>query len=405
MTPFDGTPSPTARALVRALIVEDEPVSRRLVSSLLRAEGIHVDEATDGAHALLAVAATRYDVILLDLTLGDGPSGLEVLRTLREDLRNASTPVIVVSGSAGGAEAIARGLEHGADDYLIKPAQPVELLARVRNACRKASHLRALNQRATSLQRHVEQRDASLAAAARTQRAILSALPFRAGQVAAAGEVVASDAVSGDVIDVVRGADGTVTAFLIDVAGHGPPAAMLASSLRATLREVALGAGTMQEIVAAAERFLTTSRGAQVVSVAAVGLIRIASNGHDAEVLNAGLPPIAYLDATGTTQWVASSMPPLGMPRRRAPLPTEVAFGAGGLFAIASDGATGNELDEEAMSALLMRAGANRLGAWLSQARTRDLEVLLREHLGLHPDESPTDDATLLFVGHLEVHT
>lgn len=115
----------------RILLVEDDPVSLKLMRDVLRAGGYETAEATDGANALARAAAEAFDLIVLDLGLPT-MSGLEVIRAIRRGGRTAATPIMVVTAYAmPGDEAAAR--EAGCSVYLTKPLQFAAFLSVVRD--------------------------------------------------------------------------------------------------------------------------------------------------------------------------------------------------------------------------------------------------------------------------------
>ena len=120
---------------MRLLLVEDDPMIGEAVRDLLRGEHYAVDWATDGAMADAALAAQSYDLVLLDLGL-PRRDGLAVLRGLRA--RRDRTPVLVATARDGVAQRI-EGLDAGADDYVLKPYDFDELLARIRALLRRAA--------------------------------------------------------------------------------------------------------------------------------------------------------------------------------------------------------------------------------------------------------------------------
>ena len=117
----------------RVLVVDDEPVVRDVLTRYLRHEGFEVDAAGDGHAALTAIEAQPPNVIVLDLMLPK-LSGLELLRLVRLE---SSVPVIILSARVSERERIT-GLELGADDYVVKPYSPGEVVARVRAVLRRA---------------------------------------------------------------------------------------------------------------------------------------------------------------------------------------------------------------------------------------------------------------------------
>jgi len=120
----------------RVLIVEDEPDIRDLVAFHLGREGYAVTTASTGTEALRQVAAARPDLVLLDLMLPE-IDGLEVCRRLRRDPSAATLPIIMLTAKGDEVDRIV-GLEVGADDYVVKPFSPKELVARVRAVLRRA---------------------------------------------------------------------------------------------------------------------------------------------------------------------------------------------------------------------------------------------------------------------------
>jgi two-component system, OmpR family, response regulator MprA len=117
------------------LVVDDEPAVRDAVDRALRMEGHEVTLAEDGRAALDAVAAAPPDVLVLDLLMPH-VDGLEVCRRMRA--AGDRTPVLVLTARDAVADRV-RGLDAGADDYLVKPFALEELLARVRALFRRAN--------------------------------------------------------------------------------------------------------------------------------------------------------------------------------------------------------------------------------------------------------------------------
>src|SRR5260221_1586969 len=118
---------------MRILIVEDEKRIQDFLSRGLESAGYAVDVAGDGATAMELVHATEYDLIILGLMLPD-TDGLALLQKIRN--RKASPPVLILSARDQVDDRV-KGLEGGADDYLVKPFAFVELLARVRVLLRR----------------------------------------------------------------------------------------------------------------------------------------------------------------------------------------------------------------------------------------------------------------------------
>ena len=120
---------------MRVLVVEDEIRVRSFVERGLREAGFAVDSAVDGDEGLRLGLVNPYDAIVLDLML-PRRDGLSVLRELRA--RRCTVPVLLLTARAGVADKVA-GLDGGADDYLTKPFEVAELLARVRALLRRGT--------------------------------------------------------------------------------------------------------------------------------------------------------------------------------------------------------------------------------------------------------------------------
>jgi two-component system, OmpR family, phosphate regulon response regulator OmpR len=116
----------------RILLVEDDPRLAEMLSEYLGQAGFHLTIAPLGGAALELLAAAEYDAIVLDLMLPD-MDGLDVCRQVRT---RSDTPVLMLTGRGDAVDRIV-GLELGADDYLPKPFQPRELLARLRAILRR----------------------------------------------------------------------------------------------------------------------------------------------------------------------------------------------------------------------------------------------------------------------------
>lgn len=117
------------------LLVEDEPAQREVLSYNLEAEGFRVVQAANGEEALLLVDEAHPDIIVLDWMLPN-VSGIEVCRRLKMRPDTRSIAIIMLSARADEVDRV-RGLETGADDYVIKPYSVVELMARVRAQLRR----------------------------------------------------------------------------------------------------------------------------------------------------------------------------------------------------------------------------------------------------------------------------
>jgi putative two-component system response regulator len=142
------------------LVVDDEEGARAFLHRLLSNEGYVVEMAVDGRTALQSIATRAPDVLLLDVTLPDF-DGFEVCRRVRQEVRTRLLPVIIITAREGRADRV-KGLDVGADDFLTKPVDTHELLARVRSLVRLKQYTDDLDSGAsiiTTLASMIESRD------------------------------------------------------------------------------------------------------------------------------------------------------------------------------------------------------------------------------------------------------
>lgn len=121
----------------RILLVEDEPGLRMTLSDRLRTDGYEVDSAADGESGLQKASSGAFDVILLDVML-PGRNGFDICRDLRQ--QGIATPILMLTACGETVEKVL-GLKLGADDYLIKPFETIELLARIEALLRRAGRI------------------------------------------------------------------------------------------------------------------------------------------------------------------------------------------------------------------------------------------------------------------------
>lgn len=167
---------------MRVLVVEDEPALLSVIARALREEGYAADEAADGAEGLFKATHYDYDAVVLDLMLPrlDGWALLQRLRATRR------TPVLILTARDAVRDRV-RGLDCGADDYLVKPFDLSELLARVRALIRRsagqASSEIVLGDIILDTRKRVVRRGGEEVALTAREYAILEYLALRRGEV------------------------------------------------------------------------------------------------------------------------------------------------------------------------------------------------------------------------------
>ena len=184
-------PTPPPRVTVRLLVVEDDPKLARVIARGLREEAYAVDVSGDGRDAIVQAAINSYDAIILDIML-PGADGLAVCKELRA--RAIKTPILMLTARDAIADRIA-GLDTGADDYLTKPFDFGELLARLRALLRRPEALQSAQMKIgdleiDSLARSVTRAGVPISLTAK-EYALLELLTRHAGQVVSRADIVA----------------------------------------------------------------------------------------------------------------------------------------------------------------------------------------------------------------------
>ena len=176
---------------MRLLVVEDDPKLARVIARGLREEAYAVDVSGDGRDAIAQAAINSYDAIVLDIML-PGADGLAVCRELRA--RGIKTPILMLTARDAIADRIA-GLDTGADDYLTKPFDFGELLARLRALLRRPEALQPAQMKIGDLEidslAHSVTRAGVPISLTSKEYALLELLTRHAGQVVSRADIVA----------------------------------------------------------------------------------------------------------------------------------------------------------------------------------------------------------------------
>jgi DNA-binding response OmpR family regulator len=134
---------------IPVIIAEDDPVSRKLVTTVIEMGGFRTIVAHDGDEAMLALRAQKKPCLAVVDWMMPGMDGAEICRRIRESGRNV---YIIMLTARGTKQDTVLGIDHGADDYLVKPFDPEELLARIRAGIRQLNTQLALETRVQDLE-------------------------------------------------------------------------------------------------------------------------------------------------------------------------------------------------------------------------------------------------------------
>jgi phosphoserine phosphatase RsbU/P len=221
---------------VKILLVDDDPVVRSIHSMLLRRQGHEVLEANDGELAWRLIKETLVSFVVSDWMMPN-LAGVDLCRRIRSE--NFERYVYVILCTSRGAKSdLIEGMDAGADDFLVKPTSPEELRVKVRAGERvlnlqqgladKNRELAGINHRLQSAHNLIEE---DLRAAAWMQERLLPAPSLEAHGIRCEWRLQSSGYVAGDIFNFFPMNEKQVGFYLLDVSGHGVPAAMLSVTL------------------------------------------------------------------------------------------------------------------------------------------------------------------------------
>ncbi len=208
----------------KILVVDDEKIIRKLLGATLTKNGYEIDFASNGYEAISKIKNEQFDLILLDVTM----PGLDGFETCRRIINiDPELPVIQVTSSTDN-ESLTKGFEAGALDYIRKPWQTMELLARVKNILRiKAAE--------KEKQIYFQTLQDDMITASVIMKMILPEWIFLDKKMLFVSDYVPSNHVGGDVFNSVKLNDNQYIVYLGDISGHGVQAALFMSAVRTTI--------------------------------------------------------------------------------------------------------------------------------------------------------------------------
>lgn len=217
----------------KILIVDDSEEIRLLLKRFLGSAGYDIDEAVNGEEALHLVEKAKPDLILLDIVM-PGIDGFRVCEMIKEQSPPVDAPVIFLSAKTDAADKV-RGLEIGGADYITKPFDRAEVLARVANQLKIRRLTGELMRTNVELTRKQKSLDEDLEAAAGIQKSLLPRAMPDMNNLSLAWRFLPSQMIGGDIFNVFRLDEDHVGLYMIDVSGHGVPSALVTVSVSQTL--------------------------------------------------------------------------------------------------------------------------------------------------------------------------
>lgn len=227
------TPRPDGNDSEGVLLVDDNPTNLQVLVQTLSGQGYKLLVAKSGEDALTVAKKARPGIILLDIMM-PGLDGYEVCRQLKADPDTASAAVIFLSALDDTTNKV-RGLELGAVDYVSKPFQTEEIVARVRTHMTVRRLQRDLASRNAALQHANQRMKSALEAAARVQQALLPTTAPETDRASFAWAYRPCDELAGDCLNAFWLDERCVGLYVLDVSGHGVPSALLSVSVARNL--------------------------------------------------------------------------------------------------------------------------------------------------------------------------
>mgnify|MGYP001107058559 CR=1 FL=1 len=284
---------PKSERRPKILIVDDSRTIVILINSILK-EDYDTVTASDGLQAIEVNNREKPDLVLMDVEMPN-MNGYEACKKIKEQSKNTFTPIIFIT-SKGDLQSIKTGLRAGAEDYLTKPFEPEELLARVQAVLRTKKLYNQLMEAHDIIDR---ERDTI----ARIQQSLLcQELPKVAGFNFFADYQPSSKA-SGDYYDFIQIDDDHLGVLVADVSGHGTPAAVIMAMMRVLLRSFLTKVRSPKEVLETINRILCENQNLGYFITAFYGVIHLpsrkmkyASAGHN--------PPLLIDYGTGSVQYL-----------------------------------------------------------------------------------------------------
>lgn len=289
----------TARA--RILIVEDDVATRKILEKQLRMSGYEAETAENGLQGWTLASDHPPDIIISDWMMPE-MDGRTLCSKIKADPRLRTVYFIILTAKDLSEDRIS-GLDSGADEYLVKPCDPLELLARVRAAERVIALQRALARKNAELETALRRINRELASTSAIQRSLLpQKLPAIPGYAFAACYHPSTEC-SGDYYDIFDLGVGRFGMIMADVSGHGTPAMVAMALARSLVHNLAPAAASPADLLREANRqlydHLPTSQymtAFYAICESSTGRIQYSSAGHN--------PPLLLNPAAATAEFL-----------------------------------------------------------------------------------------------------
>jgi sigma-B regulation protein RsbU (phosphoserine phosphatase) len=369
------------------LVVDDSPTNLQVLIRTLNGLGHRILAAKDGPTAIDIARRTQPDLMLLDVTM-PGMDGFEVCRELKSKPETRDTLVIFLSARGEVADKVS-GLELGAIDYITKPIQGEEVLARV------AAHL-SRRQLERELRQSRDRLDKELAGAARMQRQLLPpSMPVHPA-VKFGTYYQTSRHAGGDYYDVLQLSGNRLGVFVADVSGHGAPSAIVMAMIRAVIHTYPGMPDDPPSVLRYINRHFEYLWDTPMYATAVYAVLDLAQ--HTIRVSSAGHPPPLYARPGGDVRSsdVETSLCLLWNNLETVPC-AEYPLTTGDRWLFFTDGITDRQAPDGTMFDL-ERLGV-ALGSHSAKSPAAIVDAIVGDLDAFSGGVEPEDDQTLLVVG------
>ncbi|MFW6303841.1 MAG: PP2C family protein-serine/threonine phosphatase [Candidatus Sumerlaeota bacterium] len=381
----------------KILVAEDEAVSRRMLIRQIEGAGYEVDEAVDGRQAIEKIKANPPNLLVCDWLM-PGVTGVEICKFLKSHPDRNNIYCLMLS-SKSEQEDIIEALDSGADDFLRKPWDKGELLARIRSGLRIEELQRILSLRNRENERLVKRLHDEMQNVAKIQRSMLPQKLPETGNIQFCPFYLPCSESGGDYYDVVNLADNRIGIAISDVSGHGAPAAVTMALLRHSFHMLMNDYDEPSELLATLNRMLYDNLTSDDYATMFYAIFdsetmtcTYSSAGHN--------PPVLYRAGTGTAEPLPKCQGfPLKLVSRDAQYrQNSIQFHTGDRLLFYTDGIPEIMNSEREMYTL-----ERFLDSVQRHAPDSSLEVLqsqvLSEVMQFREGKMPDDDITLVIAG------
>ena len=392
---------------MKVLIAEDESVTRRMLQRTMEKWGYEVVMTRNGVEALEAFRKERFLMVITDWVMPE-MDGLELVQKIRDSLKETDYVYILMLTAKSEKEDLIVGMNAGADDFVAKPFDRDELRVRLRAGQRIIELEDMLQKRNEELQTANKRMKRDLQAAARIQNSLLPGISPENAQVATAWHFLPCEELAGDILNIFNLSDHEIGFYVLDVSGHGVPAALLSVTLSRLLSPVLDDASLLKTQISRPpgyeitppekvanqlnKRFQIDLESGQFFTML-YGIINTRT--REMRYVSCGHPGIIYLPADGEAQVLHAPSLPVGFVEDAGYHEHVLPLNSGDRVYIYSDGIL------EAENAARDLFGASRMLEVLNSARNVPLkqsfqQLVKQVEKWTHSKASLKDDVTLV---------